>query len=127
MNIDNDDDDDDDMDGDSSGTTFEVGDIVNVQARMQPGSNKPGGVARIVEVHSNGTYDVKFVLARTNEKGVDAQFITYNKPKERNGRKRNRQEQNDGGRSKEGKISSSKKKQKQYKQSDNGKVNVGEV
>ncbi|GLE00582.1 hypothetical protein PINS_up009339 [Pythium insidiosum] len=61
-----------------------------VQAREWRGSNKPGGVARIVQVHeaigssSDGvvgepthvvTYDVAYVLSNAKEKHVDARFV----------------------------------------------------
>ena len=44
---------------------FKKGDVVTVQPRMGPGSNKPGGVARISRIHVAGSsclYDVRYVL-----------------------------------------------------------------
>ena len=59
---------------------FELGAVVQVEARMQPGQNKPGGVARIVACRrppgaESPTFDVKYVLGG-REKGVSARFIS---------------------------------------------------
>ena len=54
---------------------FKVGDIVNVTARMGPGENFPGGVARITAKHGSGkhtSYDVKYVVGRSKEMGLTA-------------------------------------------------------
>jgi hypothetical protein len=67
-----------------SDAPLSVGRVVNVDARTEPGSNKLGGVARIMSVNvtqcpesRNGTlisYNIKYVLGGT-EKGVSPQFI----------------------------------------------------
>ena len=56
------------------------GSIVQVQSRTWPGSNKPGGVARITAIHppidnASTTYDVAYVLGG-KEKGVEEQYVT---------------------------------------------------
>jgi hypothetical protein len=54
---------------------FSVGDSVDVQERQFPGVNKEGGPARIVAVHDDGTYSVKYVLRNTQENHVEACHI----------------------------------------------------
>lgn len=50
---------------------FEKGELVEVQARTWAGINKPGGAARVVSFSADeGTYEVKYVLTGTKEKGV---------------------------------------------------------
>ena len=64
------------------------GSIVVVESRTWPGSNKPGGVARVTAVHHHETtsaangaaspkkkYDVSYVLGG-KEKGVDEEYVT---------------------------------------------------
>jgi hypothetical protein len=56
----------------------EVGDTVDVEARMGAGSNKEGGTARVTKVHADGSLLVRYVLesrsetveARSYESGV---------------------------------------------------------
>ena len=67
-------------------STYEVGDIVEVEARTWPGINKHGGTGRITRVHRDTTgdisnndsgavlYDVKYVLGGT-EKRVAAIYV----------------------------------------------------
>jgi len=53
--------------------------VVLVQARTQPGSNKPGGVARITAVHANSnTYNLKYIVGNGSERNVDAKYIRPN-------------------------------------------------
>ncbi|CAK9046364.1 Hypothetical protein SCF082_LOCUS26109, partial [Durusdinium trenchii] len=54
---------------------FTVGQIVQVEARTQPGVNKHGGTGRVVRVNGNGSYDVKYVLGG-GEKGVEARYVS---------------------------------------------------
>ena len=59
---------------------FKVGDVVEVAARTGPGQNKPGGVGRIMAVHSNEedngrTYDIKYVLGG-REKNVAEDLLS---------------------------------------------------
>ena len=66
----------------SAPVVFEVKSVVQVDARLEAGSNKPGGVARVVRVHQPGEagaddailYDVKYVLGG-GERGVPARFV----------------------------------------------------
>jgi hypothetical protein len=53
-----------------------VGQVVSVDKRTEPGSNKLGGVARIVSVHTSPSlsYGVKYVLGGV-EKGVEARYV----------------------------------------------------
>ena len=56
---------------------FSVSDVVRVEARMWPGINKPGGVARITKVHPSddgNKYNVKYVMGG-QEKDVDEIYI----------------------------------------------------
>lgn len=47
---------------------FNLGDVVLVSARLKPGTNKPGGVGRVIAVHDQPLcYDVKYILGG-NEK-----------------------------------------------------------
>lgn len=56
------------------------GSIVVVESRTWPGSNKPGGVARVTAVHNEHetgtprTYDVSYVLGG-KEKGVEEEYV----------------------------------------------------
>ena len=55
---------------------FQPGSIVSVQARTWPGSNKQGGVARILKVYPElNSYDVIYVLGG-REKKVSGEFVT---------------------------------------------------
>lgn len=64
---------------DVSSTVLSVGTVVDVQPRTWVGINQPGGVAKIIQVHTEGggivTYDVQYVLDRRKEKKVDAVFV----------------------------------------------------
>jgi len=68
----------------NGGKPFSVGTAVNVERRVLPGSNKYGGVGRIVKAHytSNqvGTtttkYDVKYVLEKLTEKDIEECYVT---------------------------------------------------
>jgi len=53
-----------------------VGTLVTVARRMQPGMNQPGGVGKILRWYENGTYDIKYTLDGRREKGVDQVFVT---------------------------------------------------
>ena len=63
---------------------FDVGMIVNVTDRTWVGSNKPGGVAKILDVHVEENenepddvyYDVQYVLESRKEFGVEAVFVS---------------------------------------------------
>jgi len=56
---------------------FAVDDLVDVKSRTTPGINKRGGRGRIVVTHpTEGTYDVKYLLGRSQEKHVDEVYIT---------------------------------------------------
>ena len=63
---------------------YAVGTIVNVTDRMWVGSNKPGGVAKILEVHveedknesDDVYYDVQYVLESRKEFGVESVFVS---------------------------------------------------
>jgi hypothetical protein len=52
-----------------------VGDTVTVVPRTWPGINKPGGAARVVKVHGNGTFDLKYIMGG-REKNVESCYIT---------------------------------------------------
>lgn len=61
---------------------YEVGTIVQVEDRTWVGSNKPGGVAKIIDVHideneaGHVSYDVQYVLESRKEFDIDALFIS---------------------------------------------------
>lgn len=55
--------------------SFEVGDIIDVKSRSWPGINKQGGIAKIVKVNDDKSYDVSYVLGG-KEKRVDAVFCS---------------------------------------------------
>uniref|UniRef100_A0A7S2WB28 BRCT domain-containing protein n=2 Tax=Mucochytrium quahogii TaxID=96639 RepID=A0A7S2WB28_9STRA len=55
---------------------FVVGNTVTVSRRMYPGSNKPGGAAKITKVNDDDTYDVRYIVARNTEKRVPGKEIT---------------------------------------------------
>lgn len=58
-----------------SANLLSVGTVVTVQSRTWAGINKPGGVARITKVHSEGAkYNVRYVLGG-QEKDVDAIYV----------------------------------------------------
>jgi hypothetical protein len=45
-----------------------VGDTVTVVPRTWPGINKPGGAARVVKVHVDGTVDLKYIMGGRESK-----------------------------------------------------------
>ncbi len=56
---------------------FSIGDSVMVQERTMRGSNKEGGLARIVGFNArDGTYGVKYLLSNKGEDGVAPRYIT---------------------------------------------------
>lgn len=65
---------------------FSVGTIVEVEDRTWRGSNKPGGVAKIIAVHERRGdedfdeifYDVQYVLESRKESDVESHFISIN-------------------------------------------------
>lgn len=57
-------------------TSFSVNQLVRVEERCWAGVNKEGGVGRIIQVHDDGTYSIRFhVGARRTEKHVEAEYI----------------------------------------------------
>jgi hypothetical protein len=60
-----------------------IGSIVDVEDRTWVGSNKPGGVAKIVNVHMDEdhciTYDVKYVLENRTERNIESEYISLNR------------------------------------------------
>ena len=60
---------------------LQVGALVMVQSRTQPGMNKQGGVGKVTRVHrqSPETVDVKFVLGGT-EKNIDIVSVATHDP-----------------------------------------------
>lgn len=53
------------------------GDLVEVERRMTPGVNKPGGTARVVKVDSmTGAVDVRYVVEGGWERGIDPIYVT---------------------------------------------------
>lgn len=59
---------------------FKVNDLVDVAKRMYPGSNKPGGVGRVIQViqgagQSKPVYCIKYVIGGT-EKNVEEKYIS---------------------------------------------------
>lgn len=57
-----------------------VGLTVDVKRRMQPGFNKPGGIARITNYHpEDDTYDVRYIVGTSRERGLPRSLLT---PKE---------------------------------------------
>lgn len=53
------------------------GDLVEVERRMTPGVNKPGGTARVVNVDSNtGDIDVRYVVEGGWERGIDSAHVS---------------------------------------------------
>ena len=77
-------------------STFTVGEQVNVESRTWPGINKPGGVGKIVKIHSEGpgivvAVDVRYILGGT-EKEVELQYVTKHEDLNRGGRSRSRRE-----------------------------------
>ena len=75
---------------------FRVGDKVQVASRSWPGMNKPGGTAWITGININPnpnnlqheTYDVKYVLDNTKEKGVEAVYLSTERDLPRSERQR---------------------------------------
>ncbi len=64
----------------TSSTRFKVNDLVDVAKRMYPGSNKPGGVGRVMQViegagQSKPLYCIKYVIGGT-EKNVEEKYIS---------------------------------------------------
>ena len=52
------------------------GDLVEVERRMTPGVNKPGGTARVVKVDSSTcAVDVRYVVERGWERGIDPVYV----------------------------------------------------
>ena len=60
--------------------TFAVGEIVHVQARTWPGINKPGGIARITQLHSSSEkltdVDVQYVVVGGRERRVPIEYVS---------------------------------------------------
>jgi hypothetical protein len=54
---------------------LKVGDIIAVKPRTWPGINKQGGIAKVVKVNDDNSYDVSYVLGG-KEKRVDAVFCS---------------------------------------------------
>jgi uncharacterized membrane protein YhhN len=59
----------------ASSSVFTVGTTVNVESRMTPGMNAPGGVGRVTKINQDGTYNIKYVLGGA-ESNVESMFIT---------------------------------------------------
>ena len=60
--------------------TITVGRLVEVQSRTWPGINKPGGVARVTNVHYDDDLalshiDVQYILGNTKEKEVPVDYV----------------------------------------------------
>jgi hypothetical protein len=55
--------------------SFKVGDIIAVKPRTWPGINKQGGIAKVIKVNEDNSYDVSYVLGG-KEKRVDAVFCS---------------------------------------------------
>ena len=74
-------------------SVFSLNEQVNVESRTWPGINKPGGVGKIVKIHSEGTttvaVDVKYILGGT-EKDVELQYVKKHEELDRGGRSRSR-------------------------------------
>lgn len=52
------------------------GDLVEVERRMTPGVNKPGGTARVVKVDATtGAIDVRYVVEGGWERGIDPVYV----------------------------------------------------
>lgn len=66
----------------NSKSAIQIGSIVDVQDRTWIGSNKPGGVAKVIDVHIDSddciTYDVKYVLENRTEKNIESEYIFLN-------------------------------------------------
>jgi len=63
-----------------SAIPFAVGTVVDVEDRTWSGSNKPGGVAKVVAHHIFSdciTYDVKYILESRTE-NVESQYVSVN-------------------------------------------------
>eukprot|EP00557_Chaetoceros_sp_GSL56_P012377 CAMPEP_0176480022 /NCGR_PEP_ID=MMETSP0200_2-20121128/2056_1 /TAXON_ID=947934 /ORGANISM="Chaetoceros sp., Strain GSL56" /LENGTH=411 /DNA_ID=CAMNT_0017876115 /DNA_START=1345 /DNA_END=2580 /DNA_ORIENTATION=- len=65
-------------------SAIHLGSVVDVQDRTWVGSNKPGGVAKVVDVHVDHndhsiTYDVKYVLENRTEKNIESEYISLNR------------------------------------------------
>ena len=77
-------------------SSFTVGEQVNVEARTWPGINKPGGVGKVVKIHTEGpgivvAVDVRYILGGT-EKEVELQYVQKHEELNRGGRSRSRRE-----------------------------------
>ena len=62
-------------------STFNIGTIVEVTDRTWVGSNKPGGVAKIIDYHEEDNevfYDVQYVLESRKEFGIESEYVTTN-------------------------------------------------
>lgn len=61
----------------SSPPPFAVGDLISVDHRSWPGMNKQGGVGFINAVLDppGSLYDIKYILTRKIERGIDARFV----------------------------------------------------
>jgi len=70
----------------SESNEFEIGEVVNVEARTFPGMNKHGGVGRITAVHEDGTFNVKYVLGGS-EKHIEQKYITRSEDNQNKRRK----------------------------------------
>jgi hypothetical protein len=58
---------------------FEVNAIVQVVPRTWIGINKPGGAARILSRNDDNTYNVKYILDSSQEKGLQSVFMEATK------------------------------------------------
>ena len=59
----------------ASSSVFTIGTTVNVESRMTPGMNAPGGVGRVTKLNQNGTYNIKYILGGA-ESNVESMYIT---------------------------------------------------
>lgn len=76
-----------------SNTDYQVGQLVNVEARLWAGINRPGGIGRITKVDycQHGyveTVDVKYIVGSGSDTKVDLEFIQPHKELERTSRSR---------------------------------------
>lgn len=63
----------------AQGNLFFIDDLVEVTARTWPGSNKLGGVGRVVRINRGDeiTYDIRYVLDKTLDAAVPPLFIAH--------------------------------------------------
>lgn len=55
---------------------YQKGDLVEVERRMMPGVNKPGGTGRVVKVHAaTGKIDVRYVVEGGWERAIDPVYV----------------------------------------------------